>query len=341
MQKLAIMISAIMFCILGLAAQVAAKRYELRIATVAPQGSTWVNVFDAFRWELRKKSKNRLHIRLYTGGVQGDEKLTLSKIRLNSLQGAAITSVGLAQIEPSLLALQLPFLFRNYRELDFVRQDLDSHFREKLNQKGFVLMGWADMGYIYLFSKKELKSMDDLRTAKIWAWSDDPLTQAFAQQGGLTPHLLGLLHVRQSLQTGSIDTVAATPLTLIAMQWHSYVNYRIRYRFAIGIAATVISKSNYDKLPPDLQKLLLETSQKYHQKLLHLSRRDDRRALQTLEKRNLKGITLDADHRKQIQQISNKVRQHFIGKLYSKEDLQRILDSIQRYRKQRKQKRSK
>lgn len=310
-----------------------AKKYTLRIATLAPKGSSWVKVMNAFRWDVKKRSKGKLRIKLYTGGRMGDEKVVVSKVKLNSLQGASITAIGLSQINSSLLALQLPFMFRRYKELYHVRKVLDAHLRKKLTDKGFVLLGWGDLGYIYLFSKKKLQSINDLRKAKIWAWTDDPITKQFASQGNLTPRLLGLLHVRQGLQTGTIDTVVGTPLTLIAMQWHSYVKYRVKYRFAIGLGATVISKKSYDSLPPNLQKILTTSAAKYHKLLNKIVRRDNRRALKTLKKRGIKGLKMSKKQRKQVRSIAEKVNKYFVGKLYSKSDIAKIKNALKKFRK--------
>lgn len=309
-----------------------AKKYTLRIATLAPKGSSWVKVMEAFAWEVNMKSGGKLNLKLYTGGRMGDEKVVVRKIQLDSLQGGAITSIGLAQINSSLLALQLPFLFKHNKELQAVRKHLNQYLRQKLLDKGFVLLGWGDLGYVYLFSKLKLESVEDLKKAKIWAWTDDPLTKQFASAGNLTPRQLGLLHVRQGLQTGTIDTVVGTPLTLIAMQWHTYVNYRIAYRFAIGLGATVISKKSFDELPANLQEILKTTSAKYHKILNKVVRRDNRRALKTLKKRGIQDVSLSEDQKKEVRTISNKVVVYFKGKLYSAKDIKKIRESIQLYR---------
>ncbi len=313
-----------------------AKRYKFRIATIAPKGSTWVNIMEKMRREVRRKTKGQVRFKFYTGGRMGDEKLVVRKMKAGSLHGAAVTSIGLVQIVPSVLVLQLPGLFRNYKELDYVREKLDAKFREKFRQKGFVLLGWGDLGYVYLYSKRKINSVNSLRHAKIWGWTDDPLTRKYAQVAGVTPHLLGLLDVRASLQTGAIDTVAGTPLAIIAMQWHPYLKYRIKFRFAIGIAATVVTKKSFDRLPANLQKTVLAISRKYHRKLIKAVRRDNRRAKRVLRRKGIKGIKLSRKEKRNIRRIARKTRQKFIGKLYSKQDLDDIIKLLRQYRKNHK-----
>lgn len=310
-----------------------AKKYKLKLATLAPKGSAWMNLLDKMKWELKKKSKGKIRVKMYAGGRMGDEKIVVGKMKLGTLDGASLTSIGLAQINKALLSLQLPFLFRKYKELDHVRKNLDGMFRQMLLKKGFVLLGWGDVGYIYIFSKNKIKTVADMKKAKIWAWTDDPLTQQFAKLAGFTPRLLGLLHVRNGLQTGIIDTVVGTPLTLIAMQWHSYVKYRIAYKFAIGLGATVIRKKSYDKLPPHLQKVLMETSLKYHKRLIKIVRKDNLRAKYTLKKRGMKSVKMTKAQRKLARKLGRRIWKHFAGRFYSKATLNKIRKSIRAFRK--------
>jgi TRAP-type C4-dicarboxylate transport system substrate-binding protein len=311
-----------------------AKRYKIKIATLAPKGSSWMKVLQAMKWELKNKSKGKIRLKIYAGGRMGDEKVVVGKMKLGTLHGAALTSIGLAQINKALLSLQLPFLFRKYKELDCTRTKLDKVFRQMLLDKGFVLLGWGDVGYIYIFSKRKLATIADMKKAKMWAWTDDPLTQHFAKIAGFTPRLLGLLHVRNGLQTGIVDTVVSTPLTLIAMQWHTYVKYRIAYKFAIGLGATVIRKQNYDKLPANLQKILMETSLKYHKKLIKIIRKDNKRAKYTLKRRGMKNVRMNKAQRRLARKFGRRIWKHFSGgRFYKSSTLKLIRKTLRSCRK--------
>jgi len=315
-----------------------AKKYTLRIATLAPKGSSWMKVFNAMKWELRKKSKKKIRLKFYSGGSMGDESLVVRKIRSGKLQGGSFTAIGLIKMAPSILALQLPFMFRKYGELYYVRRKLDGFLRKKFEDKGMILLGWADLGYIYLFSANKITNLKDLRAAKVWGWTDDPMTKRFAKSAGITPRLLGLLHVRAGLQTGSVNTVVSTPLTLIAMQWHTYVKHRVKYRFAIGLGATVISKKSFDAMPENLQKILLKVAKKYHKILNKVVRRDNRKSLKTLKKSGLISNKLAKKEKKLMRKVAKKVRKYFTGKLFTKADLKKILDARREYRRKKRKK---
>ena len=326
-------------CLLGLVAwmwgaqNAHAKKYTFRIATLAPGDSSWGRVFIKMRRDLLRESKGQIRIKFYPDGRMGDEKLVVNKMKLGQLHGASITSIGLAQIVPSVLLLQQPALFRSYKELDYVREKMDAELRAQFVEKGFVLLGWGDMGYVYLYSKQPIDSVEKLKSTKIWGWTDDPITKQFSESSGITPHMLGILDVRSSLQTGAIDTVIGTPLSIIAMQWHSYVKYRVKYRFAIGVGATVITKKSFDRLPKELQDIVLRVSQKHHTNLIQVIRRDNNRALKVLTKRGLEHITVPAAEKKLIRQLSRKTWDYFTDKLFSKADLEKVKGLLKEFRK--------
>jgi TRAP-type C4-dicarboxylate transport system substrate-binding protein len=257
-------------------------------------------------------------------------------MRLDQLQGASITSIGLAQIVPSVLLLQQPALFRNYKELDYVREKMDAELRKKFEEKGFVLLGWGDVGYVYLYSSKKIDSVEALKSTKIWGWTDDPITKQFSDDAGVTPHMLGILDVRSALQTGAVDTVIGTPLSVIAMQWHSYLKFRVAYRFAIGVGATVITKKSFDALSPELQKTLLELSAKHHQSLVKVIRSDNNKALKALKERGVQAVNVPKEEKALIRKISKKTRDAFVGKLYTAEELKRVQALLAEFRKSKK-----
>ena len=138
--------------LLGVGVARAADTYVLKFATLAPQGSTWMKAFDAWGKDLAAKSQGRLSVKLYPGGVSGDEPDMLRKIRFGQLQGAALSGHGIGEIFSPARILETPFLFRDLAEVDYVRGKIlpaiDTGFRN--NQ--FELVAWMEVGNIHFFS---------------------------------------------------------------------------------------------------------------------------------------------------------------------------------------------
>ncbi|MEJ2686876.1 MAG: TRAP transporter substrate-binding protein DctP [Gammaproteobacteria bacterium] len=312
----------------------AATSYTLKFATLAPAGSTWMNLLAAWGKEVKARSHGRLVFKFYPGGVQGDETDVLQKIRFGQLQGAAFTGYGIGHIYSPARVLEVPFLFRNYGEIDYVRHHLMPSFRRGFKQHGFRLLGWMEVGFVHFFSKQPIRSLDDLKKRRIWLWQGDPLGQAFFDASDLAPVPLSITDVFTSLSTGLIDTVYCTPLAAIALQWFTQVSYMTRLPMADGIGALVVSNRFFDRLPPDLQKLLQSTGRETGHKLIEATRKDNRKSLKVLQRQGIK-FTLPADHvdPKTLYKIRDKAAATLMASGYiPKAEFQRTKKLLAKYR---------
>jgi len=237
----------------------AEKTWVLKFATLAPAGTTWVKLLEEWAEQVKTESGGRLVFKIYPGGVQGDEPDVLKKIRFGQLQGGAFTGYGIGQIYSPARVLELPFLFENLDEFDYVRERLMPSIEQGYRDNGYELVGWMEVGFIFFFSREPIATLDDLRKRRIWFWQGDPLSKAFFDAGGLSPVPLSIIDVYTSLSTGMIDTVYAPPLGAIALQWFTKTQYITNVPMANGIGSLVVSRRFYQDLPQDLQKLLKRT----------------------------------------------------------------------------------
>lgn len=299
---------------------------ELKIATVAPAGSAWMRLFKKFKAELLKATGGEVKLRFYPGQVQGDERDVVRKMGTGQLHGGLLTAVGLSLVNPEVLVLQMPTMFPSTTGLDKARARLADTFAKTFDKRGFVLLGWGDVGPIHLFSTQPVNGVGELKKRKVWAWTDDPITKGMMRAIGVSPRLLGLPQVLPAMNTGIIDTVYSSPLALLALQWHSKVKYISSKPFAVGIGASVITKKAFEQLKPEHQKTLLALSDKYHRAALKRTRRDNDRALDSLKQSfGLKTIEITAADWKIFTDASAKVMQQFVPRYYSKALLDQVL----------------
>ena len=259
------------------------ETYVLKFATLAPQGSTWMNIITDWANQVGKESKGRLTFKLYPGGVSGDEPDVLRKIRFGQLQGGAMTGHGIGYIYSPVRVLEIPFLFRSYDEVDHVRTQLMPSIREGFRANGFELLGWMEVGFIQLFSQEPIYSLDDLRKRRIWLWQGDRLGKAFFAASGISPVPLPITEVFTSLSTGLIDTTIAPPLGAIALQWFSKTPYMTNIPVMDGIGGLLVTRKFFEGLPADLQKLLLQTGEEAGKRLLVETRQDNEKSLKVLK----------------------------------------------------------
>lgn len=301
MKRVGLWLATVVCGLLGVAVSVQAKQAApaaatrtLSIATLAPAGSTWMRVFDAWNREVRNRTNKALQFRFYPGGVQGDESEVIRKIRAGRLDGAAVTAVGLYQIHRPALAFQLPGLFATFDKLDHARDALNSEVRTAFLAQNFVLAGWADVGQSRIFAQKEVKTPADLASTRPWVWRDDAITPALYTAVSATPVQLGVPEVLGALQTNRINAFITSPVVATQLGWSTKATHMTNMQVAITIGATVFSKGVYDSLPADQRAILDETATRFHALARRNLRADESAALNALRTRGIVSVELDA-----------------------------------------------
>jgi TRAP-type C4-dicarboxylate transport system substrate-binding protein len=268
---------------------VAKEVYTLKFATLLPTGTSFTKIFDTWIKEVETKSKGRIKFKMYPGGVMGDEPDVLRKIRKNQLQGGLFTGYGVGRIYSPARVLEVPFLFKNTKESDYVRDRLMPDIEKGFRDSGFELLGWPEIGFIHFFSKHKITSLDDIRKSRIWLWQGDPLGEAFFKASDISPVPLSIIDVYPQLSAkhGSIDTVYISNFGALALQWHSKVKYGTNIALTNAIGGLVVSNKFFNKLPKDLQSLLKASSKRMSNKIRAYTRVENRKSKILLEQNGI------------------------------------------------------
>jgi TRAP-type C4-dicarboxylate transport system substrate-binding protein len=259
----------------------------LKIATLAPEGTTWMKEFRKLQERVEQRTERRVTFKFFSGGVQGDERDVLRKIRAGQLSGAAITGIGLSMIDPEVRALEAS---RTYGELDHARERLSPLLKKKFEEHGYILMGWGDVGPVHIFSKRPIKSLADLRLTKLWMWSDDPITKSIFSALELHGIPMGVPEVLPSLSTGSIDAFMGSPLSVVALQWAPYAKYATSAVIGMATGATVISKKAWDEISPADRAIMIEEGQKLERSAETMLRHENVEAWEALKKKGMQEV---------------------------------------------------
>jgi TRAP-type C4-dicarboxylate transport system substrate-binding protein len=315
-------------------APVAAQR-TLKLATLAPEGSAWMKLFHEWDKAVQKRTHGRLRLKFQPGGVAGDERDMVRLMSLGRLQGAALTGNGVGLLQPEFRVLELPFLIRSDGELDHVRGQLAAFFRQKLEERGYVLLAWGDAGWIHLFANHSVASRGDLKRAKVWAWTDDPIVRALVQAMGVTGVPLGVPDVLPGLTTGQIDCVYGSALTTLSLGWYRKVKYMLEVPISMSTGAIVLAKKDFDSLEPDEQQALVEAAQAMESKLNRIVRADNQAALGHLRKAGIQFVRPAPGTVGDLEAESQKVWKHLSGTVYSRETLEDVKRLLAQYRRKR------
>ena len=305
---------------------VSAQQVKIKFATLAPDGSTWMNVMKDFSEDLLKATDGQVKFKIYPGGVQGDERDVIRKIRINQLHSAGFTGVGLGEILPEVRILDAPFLFRNHDEVDYISNKFFDRFAQKFEQKGYVLLGWAEVGFVYIYSNKPARTVPDFKGVKMWMWEGDPLAEATFRAYDISPIPLSITDVMTSLQTGLIDGVYTAPLACVALQWFTKLNYALDVPLANSNGAVLISKRMFAKLSATQQQILKEKAKTYFDKLTQMSRQDNKTSTQKMIENGMQLSQVnDPAQIEEFYEVGRQARRALVGKLYDAD----LLDSVE------------
>lgn len=329
------MLSLAVIFALGMAplpASAAAPQIEFKIATIAPEGSTWMKLMHELDERVRTETGGSVGFKFYPGGQQGSDIDVLRKIRSGQLQGGGLTGVGLGEIEPSLRIMELPFMFRDSNEVELAHEMLDPTFEQRLRGRGFELLGWAEVGFVYLYSQQPVRGTDDLRPLKMWLWEGDPLAKALLDELGVSPVPLNITDVLTSLQTGIINTVYTTPYGCLSLQWFTRLKYVTDLRISHAMGAVVISKKDYDKLSPAEIETVRRLSADVFGRLNAATRQQNDEALAVLLQQGLQRVAPDEASTAAFRVIGQRVWERMTGVLYERDLLERLTAALEQSR---------
>lgn len=311
-----------------------AQKYTIKLATIAPDGSTWMNVMKEFNQEVRKETNNEVGFKIYGGGVLGDEKDVLRKIRIGQLHAGGFTGFGMGEIVSAVRILDTPFLFKNYEEVDFIYEKFTPLFEEDFSKNGYELLGWAEVGFVYVFTKDAAVTLDEMKKTKMWVWQGDLVAEATFKAFGLNPIPLSIIDVMMALQTNMVNGVYNSPLGAVVLQWFSKVNYMMEIPMANASGAILISKKMFNKIPEQQGRILKTLAKKYMNKLTQMSREDNKAAKETLIKNGVKILQApDQTTLESYYKVGAAARKSLVGKLFSEELLHQVESSLEEFRK--------
>lgn len=303
----------------------AAQNVEIRLATLAPEGSSWMKVLGKGAAEIENKTEKRVTIKYYAGGVQGDERDVVRKMNLGQLDGAAVTSVGLSMIDESIRVLELPRMFESVEELDYVADQMWPYFQKKFETKGYKLNDRGDVGWIYFLSKNEVKSVSDLKAQKVWMWGDDGMVRAMYKQLGVSGVPLGVPEVEPALTTGRINACYGSPLAAVALQWNTKIKYMTSLPMSFAIGATVIKVDVFKKIAPADQTLIQKITKGMSKSLRKQIRKDNESAKKQMLKKGVKVSDTPAAMIADFDKAAQAVWKELTGKVFSQAELDMVL----------------
>jgi TRAP-type C4-dicarboxylate transport system substrate-binding protein len=306
---------------------------QLKIATVAPEGSGWMQSMRLAAGEIKSKTNGRVEIKYYAGGVMGNDKKVLRKIRIGQLQGGVFTANGLSERYRDILIYGLPLVFRTQEEADYVRERMDPLLTQGLDDSGFVSFGFAGGGFAKLMGNEPIGHLDDLRGRKVWVPEGDTVSYEAMVALNLAPVVLPITDVLMGLQTGLLEYIATPPVGAVILQWFTKVKYVSNLPLVYTLATMVIDKRAFFSISDVDQATVREILTAVYDDFDSQNKEDNLQAEEALAANGLKFIDLQpeiiASWREAARQANEKMAEKG---LFSKDLLNALLSYVEEYR---------
>ncbi len=269
------------------AGSAAAQTVRIKLGTLAPQGSTWHQLLQQMAQEFSKASGGKVELKIYAGGTQGSEGEMIRKISIGQLQGASMTAIGLHEITPEPQAEDVPFMIDSYDEYDYVHEHIRGKLEEAISKKGYQVLQWGEVGFVYFFSTEPYRTPADFAKGKVFTWNGDPGAEAAWKAAGFHPVVLSSTDLVPALTSGMINVVNQSPLYAYTTNLYSRANHMLNLHWGFLTGATIVRKDTWAKIAPDVQKKLLQIADDYGKKTRDDLRKQNEDAIQQMKNRGL------------------------------------------------------
>lgn len=266
----------------------------VKMATIAPEGSQYHLILREMAEKWKSASGGAVEVRLYPGSVAGDDIDVIRKMRLGTLNAALLTSAGIAAVEKSVHALQIPMLYGSYEEVDYVLEKMAPNLEAALEAKGFVVLNWVDAGWVRFFTKTPVARPDELKPLKLFAWAGDPEALEIWKGAGFNPVPLPSTEISTALQTGLVSALPTTPQAAVLLQWYTHARNMTDVKWALLLGATLVNKATWEKIPAASRPALRTAAREAGLRLRAETRTAGQRDVQAMQKRGLNVVAVDA-----------------------------------------------
>ena len=297
----------------------------LKLGTLAPEHSAFDKILQDMGAQWRKSG---VMLKIYGGGVLGEEPDIITKMRINQIQVGVVTVVGLSKIDKAMNVLSIPMLYKDYKESDYVRSKMQPILEQRLEAKGFKVLNWGEAGWVYFFGKTPILTPDDLKKMKLFVWGDDADTMNIWQSAGFSPIPLSSTDILPNLQTGMINCFDTTPILALSSQWFALAKEMTNMKWCPLIGATIITTHAWDKIPMASRPALLKAAAVADKRFRDDIRASSDKAIDVMKEHGLVVHDITAEQHQQWENLFQSVYPQISGTLIPKD----IMDMAIKFR---------
>lgn len=332
MRGLGIFFYLLLVCLFPASSAWGKPEHELKVATLAPDNSAFMQIFNEMNRELLQETQGRLGFKIYSGFVLGDEEDVLRKLRMGLVHGAVFTATALTDLNPDFRVMQIPFMFQNYEEVDHVKSALEEDLRRGFSRQGYEVLGWPELGFLYFMSTKPIASLADLKNKKVWAKANAPMSQALINRAGVATVAINIPDVLVALQTGLLEVVYNSPYYALVTQWNTRTRYITDLPLSYIDGALLVDKKAFDRIPPDLREKLRNVCAEHIARINEKTRKHNEEALAIILQKGVEKVTPTREQALEFKQLSEKAMADLKPEFLPLETVEKTKQALADYR---------
>ncbi len=310
----------------------AEPEYEIKLATLAPENSSLVKTFKEIDDEVRKETGGRVGFKIFSGFALGDERDVFRKLRIGLVHAATFSANFLNDLSPNMRVLQVPFLFNNYQEVDHVLERVEPDFSKTLSKEGYHVLGWSEVGFIYIMATVPVARIDDLKGKKVWSTANSPMANAVFMRAEVSPVTISTPDVLVALQTNLVEVVYNSPYYALVTQWHTRIKYIVDLPLAYIGGALIVSNKTFLKIPSQYRQAVEQVCAKHLRRLIEKTRKDNEDALKLFYARGVKQITVEPAEIERFKQLLDQAMEDIAPESLPRDYLGKVAAMLAAYR---------
>ncbi len=267
------------------------KKIIIKLATLAPEGTEWYGQLVRMGQQWKEATNGNVILRIYPNGVVGDERDMIRKMRIGQIQAAGITTEGLSELAPDVYAFIMPMYFQSYEDVDRVRNVISPGLEKQIENNGFKLLYWADVGWAYWFTDKEIHTPDELKDLKIFTWAGDYKSSELWKKAGYQSVSLATTDALSGFQTGLIDAVGTTPLFALSSQWFGIADHMLYMKWGLVTAAMVVDIRTWNEIPEKYRSAMMKIAKDIGAEHQRTGRYEGEKAIEAMKEHGLTVMT--------------------------------------------------
>jgi TRAP-type C4-dicarboxylate transport system substrate-binding protein len=309
------------------------EKLEWQFATVVPKGAGYARQLEHLVLPIVDRvSDGKISVKVFWGGIMGDDTDIIRKMRFGHLNGAGLTGFGATLLCPEMAILELPFLFNSYEEVDFVKSRLRDAFQQYMAKSHVFLFAWIDQGFDQVYSATyPMTKLEHFRKARFMTWHGAIEEETFKALGA-KPLPVRSVQMGATIEQNLADSMIGPVIMVVGTQMFMRFKFVNAVHLRYSPAVVVVNSEDWQKLPEKYKGEYFQIKDSMERDFADAMRRENRRFMIALQKYGIQETALEKNELDMMRQLTRPLWDQLSGRLYPKDLLDKVLELLEEYR---------